>query len=268
VSHGVQVARRCCVLVVLALAVAPCAGKAQEEHGHSHGLHFSHPLFTESVTPDTKLRLELGEEWEADGRATEIELEGEFAFHRSVSVEVSAPYVFLDPDLGPATSGVGNLEVGLKFANFAFEERGVLLGYGVGVGLPTGNAEAGTGTDHIWELAPFLNLGVAVADFEVVAWGIFGIPTNQDAGEEVETEFSYDFSVLYHISDRLQGLLELNGKTGLSGEEAGAGVVAVSPGIKVAPIQDSLLFIGVGVSVPINDEELDARLKISLFWHF
>jgi len=138
----------------------------------------------------------------------------------------------------------------------------------VGVGLPTGDAEAGTGTDHIWELEPFLNLGVAVADFEVVAWGIFGIPTNQDAGEEVETDFSYDFSVVYHISDRLQGLLELNGRTGLSGEEAGEGVVAVSPGVKVAPLPASPLFIGVGVSVPINDEELDAHLKISLFWHF
>jgi len=35
VSSGIQVACRCCLLVVLALAVAPCAGKAQEEHGHS-----------------------------------------------------------------------------------------------------------------------------------------------------------------------------------------------------------------------------------------
>jgi len=45
-------------------------------------------------------------------------------------------------------------------------------------------------------------------------------------------------------------------------------VVAVSPGVKVAPLPDSLMFIGVGVSVPINDEVLDARLKISFFWHF
>jgi len=200
-SYWIQVALRCCALVVLALAVAPCAGEAQEEQGHIHGLHFSHPLFTESVTPDTKLRFELGEEWEADGNATEIELEGEYAFHRSFSVEVFAPYVFLDPDLGPATSGAGNLEVALKFANFAFEERGVLLGYGVAVGFPTGDAKAGTGSDHIWELQPFLNLGVSVADFEVVAWSRFGIPTNQDPGEEVETAFLYDFSVLYHISD-------------------------------------------------------------------
>lgn len=267
-STWIQAAWRCCALVVLALAVAPCAARAQEEHGHIHGLHFSHPLFTESVTPDTKLRLDLGEEWETDGNATEIELEAEYAFHRSVSVEVGAPYVFLDPDLGSATSGAGNLEVALKFANFAFEESGMLLGYGVGVELPTGDAEAGTGTDHIWELEPFLNLGVAVADFELVAWGIFGIPTNQDAGEEVETDFSYDFSVLYHFAEKFQGLLELNGRTGLSGEGAGEGVVAVSPGVKMAPLPDSPLFIGVGVSVPTNGEELDARLKISLFWHF
>ena len=45
-------------------------------------------------------------------------------------------------------------------------------------------------------------------------------------------------------------------------------MVAVSPGAKVAPLPESPLFIGIGVSVPINDEELDARLKVSLFWHF
>ena len=272
-SPWLKCVRRCSAFVMLVVAVAPRAGEAQEEDshaaaGHVPGLHFSHPLFTESVSPDTKVRLDFAGVWEPDGTEREIEVEAEYAFHRSVSVEVVAPYVFLHPDVGPTSSGAGNVEIALKFGNYAFEERGLLLGYGVEVGLPTGDADAGIGTNHIWEFEPFLNVGVAVGDFELVAWGRFGIPTNQDAGEEVETDFSYDFSALYHVSDRLQVLLELNGIIGLSGEEAGEGVLAVSPGAKVAPLPGSPLFIGVGVSVPINDEELDARLKVALFWHF
>lgn len=260
--------RRHCVYVLLALATSPSVSTAQEDHHHSHGLHFSHPLFTESVSPDTKLRIDLGKEWESEGNSTETELEAEFAFDRSVSVEVTAPYVFLDPELGPATSGAGNIEVALKFANFAFERHGILLGYGLAVGLPTGDAEAGTGTDHIWELEPFLNVGLAVADFEFVAWGRFGIPTNQEEGEDIETDFSYDLSVLYHVSSRVQGLVELNGQTGLSGEEASTGTATVAPGIKVAPLANSPLFVGLGIGLPLSDQDIDARVKLSLFWHF
>jgi len=259
--------RRAGALLVLLTSVSHVAA-AQEDHGHDDHLHFSHPLFTESITPDTKLRLDFGEEWEVEGRATELELEAEYAFHRAVSVELAAPYVFLHPDVDSATSGMGNLEVALKLANFAFAEHGVLLGYGLAVGLPTGDAEAGTGTDHIWELEPFLNLGFAVSHLEVVGWGRFGIPTNQYEGEDVETDFSYDISALYHVSERVQALVELNGRTGLSGETAEAGKVAISPGVKVAPVTGSPLFLGLGVSFPIDGEETDARLKASLFWHF
>lgn len=256
------------VFAFLALVATPMSARAQDQHDHGHGLHFSHPMFAESVSPDTKIRLDYGEAWETEGKEAELEVEAEYAFHRSVSVELAAPYVFLRPSDGPSTSGVGVLHLALKFANYAFEERGLLLGYGLEFGLPTGNADAGTGTDHLWEIEPFLNLGFAYGGFEIVGWTRFGIPANQETGEEVETEVAYDVSALYHVSDRIQGLLELNGGAGLSGAEAGRGVVAVSPGFKVAPSPTVPIFVGLGVSVPVDDEELDARLKLSLFWHF
>lgn len=262
------------MLAILAIAAAPQAVSAQaddadcSDHGHSHGLHFSHPLFTESVSPDTKVRFDFGRVWESEGNETELELEAEFAIDRTFSVEIVFPYTFLQPDEDPSTDRVGNLEIALKFANFAFEDHGILLGYGVEFGLPTGDQDEGIGSDHLWEIAPFLNIGAVVGGFEFVTWTRFGIPVNQNAAEEVETEFQYDFSTLYHVSNRIEALLELNGEAGLSGGAAGSGTIAIAPGVKVAPFADSPLLVGAGVSIPLTHEERDASLKIALFWHF
>ena len=178
-------------------------GQGQEDD-HEHGLHFSHPIFTESVSPDRKVRLDFGREWEEEGTGSELEVEAEYAFHRSFSIEVVVPYGFVSPDDGLSKSHLGSAEVALKFANLAFEDSGVLLGYGLEVGIPTGDSSTGIGNGHIWELEPFLNIGLKRGDIELVAFTRFGIPTNQRSDEEVETEIAYDFSMLYHFSPHVQ----------------------------------------------------------------
>ncbi len=95
---------------------------------------------------------------------------------------MTVPYGWLDPETGSSTGNLGNLEVALKFANFAFEDVGLLLGYGLELGLPTGSDTKGIGSGLLWELAPFLNVGLKQGRFEAVAWTIFGIPVNQRDG--------------------------------------------------------------------------------------
>ena len=85
---------------------------------------------------------------------------------------------------------------------------------------------------------------------------------------EIETEFHYDVAALFHFNERLQGLLELNGETGLSGEDAGEGMVRLWPGVKFAPFPDTNLMVGIGASFPLGDDEVDAGLRVSLFYHF
>ena len=255
-------------LAALTLGASDARSQEEDEHEHGHGLHFAHPLYTESISPDTKIRANSGREWETEGDAWELELEGEYAFHRSFSIEVGIPYVILKPTDVSSTSGAGNLEVLFKFANFAFEEQGLLLGYGVQFGVPTGDAAKGIGSDHIWEVAPVLNLGYKRGAFELVGFTIFGIPFGQESGEEVETEFTYNGSVLMHASPQLQLLVELNGNTVLSGEERGTTLVRLSPGVKVAPSRAVPLFIGVGATLPLTESELDAGALVSLFYHF
>ncbi len=70
------------------------------------------------------------------------------------------------------------------------------------------------------------------------------------------------------VSPRVQGLLEPNGEVGLSGDEAGEGIVLLSPGIRVAPFARHPLFVGLGGSFPLGEEELNARLKLAFFYPF
>ena len=249
--------------VIAVLLSIPGVARAQAD------LHFTHPIFTESVSPDSKLRADFAREWEEEGIASELEFEAEYTFHHDFSVELAVPFAFLSPDVGSSESGLGNMEVAFKFANLTFSERGLLLGYGLEFGLPTGDSNKGIGSGNIWEIEPFFNFGVMTGNWEIVGWTRFGIPTNQNAGEEVETEFHYDFSTLYHFSTRFQGILELNGGVGLSGDEAGDGIVTLSPGIKVAPFSgNNALFLGVGARFPLGDEELNAELRTAVFYHF
>ncbi|MCI0691960.1 hypothetical protein L0337_08130 [candidate division KSB1 bacterium] len=250
----------------------------QESHSHkdasSHrgGLHFSHPLITESPSPDTKVRFdyffrEMDSEDEK-ARESTVRFEGEYAFHQAFSIEVNIPYVFQGPDGGSHESNLGNLELALKFANLAFAENGLLLGSGIEFGIPTGNDMKGIGSDHIVEIEPFLNLGYRLKQLEVVAFTTFGIPTNLKNGDEAATGLGYNISLLYHFTPRLQGLLEFDGEAALNGEEEPA-VINITPGIKVSPLAESNLQVGLAVSLPLSSNtEFDTQALMSIFYHF
>jgi len=267
------------VLILLLVGIIAFGNSARAQHDHEHDdegsdhshLHFSHPLVAESPSPDTKVRLDHffgdigGDE---PGSSNVLRLEAEYAFHPSFSVEVNVPYVFLSPDDGASVSRLGNTEVGLKFGNFAFAEHGVLLGYGLEVGLPTGSDGTGIGSDHILEIEPFLNVGYKRDMLEAIGFAAFGIPTNQEEGEEIETEFAYNLSVLYHLSQRVEAVVELDGETVLSGEEDEA-IANLSPGFKLKPLAATPLQIGFGVGFPLTtDRAFDVRTVFSLFYHF
>lgn len=98
----------------------PLAAQAQgDEHQHrdSGGLHFAHPLITESVSPDTKIRLDYRFLDLEGGRRNTVAFEGEYAFHRAFSTEVGIPYTSLDREEMTDGSSLGNTEIALKFAN-------------------------------------------------------------------------------------------------------------------------------------------------------
>lgn len=252
--------------------------------GHSTGLHFSHPLITESPSPDTKIRLdyffldvdgefedeELDEEGEGPSRFKEstIRLELEYAFTRNISIEADIPYTFLNVEDGNNVNNFNNIELGVKLASFILEEYGILLGGGLELGLPTGNDRKGIGSDNIIEIEPFADFGYKLSSFELIGFLSLGFPVNQKRDQNEGDELGYNLSMLYHLGNVVQVLLEFDGETVLNGEEDGESVLNIDPGIKVAPFNNKDLEFGFGAGFPItNDEEFQYRLIGSLFYH-
>lgn len=251
---------------------------------HNGGLHFSHPLISESPTPDTKIRLdyffldvdgevedeELGEEGEGPSRFKEstIRLELEYAFTRNISIEANVPYTFLDVKGGSNENNFNNIEIGVKTATYILEKYGILLGGGLEFGLPTGSDRKGIGSDNIFEIEPFVDFGYKVHNLEVVGFLSLGFPVNQKGDQDEGDELGYNLSFLYHIGNSLQALLEFDGERVLNGEEDGEFVVNIDPGVKVAPFNNKDIQIGFGAGFPLtDDEEFKYRLIASVFYH-
>lgn len=273
------------LILFLAPLMAPAATAHEDEAHQGQGLHFSHPLITESPSPDTKIRLdyffldvdgevedeELGEEGEGPSRFKEntVNLELEYAFSRNISIEADIPYTFINPDEGRNTSHFNNIEIGLKLASFILEQYGILVGGGIAFGLPTGDDNKGIGSDNIFEIEPYLSFGWKYERLEVVSFLHLGIPVNQDNDQDEGEELGYNLSLLLHATDYLELLLEFDGETVLSGEEEGESVLNIDPGIKVAPFPNKDIQIGFGAGFPVtSDEEFEYRLIASVFYHF
>lgn len=257
-----------------------CAEKArgQDHSNHSHektSLHFSHPLVSESPSPDTKFRMndsfanEPGEAGGAGADRNTFSIEAEYAFAHWLSIEVNAPYTFLMPDEGKSTDRVDVMEIGLKYANFTFADHGLLLGGGIELGLPTGKAETGIGSEHVLEIEPFVDFGYKHDLWEIVGFTSFAVPVNENEEDGADFEIGWNLSTLYHLTSRIETLLEFDGENVFGGEEDGVFIVNITPGFKIRPAAASDVQIGVGLSLPLTTErEFNARPILSAFYHF
>ena len=250
-------------------SLALTADRAHAETSHG-SLHFSHPLVSESPSPDTKLRLDyvFFNESQGEGKTHTARLEGEFAFAPWISLELDAPYTFRDPDGEPSENHLDTIEVGVKLATQRFADHGLLFGGGLELGLPTGDDSRGIGSNNVLEIEPFVDFGWKFERWEVVGFLSAGVLHNQES-DDADYELGWNLSALYHLHPRLQLLLELDGEEIQGGEEDGHTVVNLSPGLKLRPLPNQDLWLGLGVGFPLtSDKEFDARAMVSAFWHF
>ncbi len=260
-------------LSALMLSLILCLGLESQADVQTHEqLHFSHPMVSESPSPDTKIRLSLdhdnGTREEKADRDT-VQLEAEYAFARWISVEAAIPYTFLDPEDESSRHDFDNIEVALKLASFHFEEKGLLLGGGLEVGLPTGNGSKEIGSNHIVEVEPFISFGHKRGSLETVGVLALGFPRNRNGKDEADVEIGWNLSFLYHIAPDFQALLEFDGEEIDGGEEDGTTIVNISPGFKMKPFANKNLEVGTSLSFPLsNDKEFHTRGLVSVFYHF
>ncbi|MBA3340376.1 MAG: hypothetical protein H0T48_00920 [Gemmatimonadaceae bacterium] len=261
--------------VSMVFSVSRLSG-AQESHEHKHGspLHFSHPIFTESPSPDTKLRFDYlflkagGHDTEESLRDHTFQAEGEYAFNPSVSIEVKLPFT-RRASQGTTVSSTGSGEIALKLASFAAADRGILLGGGVELGLPTGSERKGIGSDRLYQLEPFLDLGYQRGAFEFVTFLSYGTILNRDDADPREDEVELASSALYRVSPRFETLVEMAVSRVVSGDERGEQAISAGPSFKYRVQRVEQLVFGIAARFPVTEHrEFEREFIVSALYHF
>jgi hypothetical protein len=253
-------------------ALASEEGEESEAHEH---LEFIHPLISNSPQPERLLRFDYGyfneprhhHEPGADRHTLRVAME--YAFVPTFSLELTAPYTFLNPDGESSVNHLDNLELIGKYASRAFQERGVLFGGGLTLELPTGSGSKGIGSNHIVLVEPFLYVGYQVDRLEIAGFANFGLPFNENDEDEPDLELSWNLSFLYRITDRFHGLVEFDGEHLFEGEEDGFDMVNINPGIQYRVFEDRNFLVGAAARLPLTDDkEFHAAALLSVFYAF
>ena len=259
------------VLAVLALSRASAQEQRDDHDDHHHGhLHFTHPLITESPSPDTKLRVDQlwyragDDSAAADGRLVRVELERALAPWASLSFTV--PYEWRTSPLPLRAHGFGSAELSLKAVTFAAAQRGLLFGGGVSASLPTGSDVNDIGSAHQVELEPFAHAAWMGRDVELVGMTSFSTATRLRAGEAAVRELRFNGSALYHVGEHAQLLLEIESVSTLAGPRTT--VLSLAPGVELVPLQHRPLMLGVSLAPNVSGAPGARRVLASAFYHF
>jgi len=269
--YGAHSRRLLLVIAFLLLPIAAIQGQDHDDdHDHDH-LHFSHPLVTESPSPDTKIRIDyLGVRTSGATGIHEnvFRLEGEYAFNHAISLAIVTPFISRTAPAAERASGLGNIELSLKAASLAFSKRGFLIGGGLSASLPTGSDVKGIGSAHIVELEPFFDAGYKRGLLELVGFTTVSSTFRRRAGEEAERNLTFDFSTLYQIRPRLEVLIEVTTTRALLGDESGIQQAFIAPGFKIYPFANRQLMFGASFEIGTGVARDTHALLLSGFYHF
>ena len=240
-------------------------GKAKEDH-----FEFSHPIFTESISPDTKIRFNyVNTKVDSAMYSHGFDLEMEYSPVRAFSLHLDIPYTVLKPKGASALSHFEDVELALKFANFAFAKHKVLVGYGVSFGFPTGSDLKGIGSSHIFSIDPFFNGGVMWRKWEWTAYFTFDIPTHQQLQENLQTGLESRITALYHLDPHFQLLVEAGNSTEIGHRTATEKNYDIAEGFKYQPDPEKPWILALGVREPLGtNTEFKFQGMFSLFYHF
>ncbi|MEO9146183.1 MAG: hypothetical protein ABI237_11570 [Ginsengibacter sp.] len=233
-------------------------------------LEFSHPLITESISPDTKIRFTyLNTKIQSGITSQSYILELEYAPVPAFSLHLDVPYGTLQSHGASSFSNLDNIELTLKFANFAFANRNVLLGYGIGFGLPTGSDSKGIGSNHIIEVEPFLNGGYMWRKWEWTTYFTFSVPTNQNKGENMQTSLESRITALYHLNNYWQPLVEFGNERDISSPSGWNKNYDLLEGVKYLPFGHKPWILGTAVREGLGkNTDVHFQWLLTLFYHF
>ena len=268
---------------------------ADDPHLHHHhggtdagALHFTHPLVADSPTPDDKIHLGYRFDAGEDLDVHMLHLHAEYVIAPALSLSVGLPYSQED-DGHERESGVGNLHLGIKTANMAFADHGIVLTAGFAVVAPTGDDDIGGhhGGDH-WTIAPLLGGGWRDEDWELVLLASFAIPVDRGDGDddhdtdmgmgmmamdheethEPADSLGFNAALQRHLPGGWSAVVELAGDSVLAGDDAGDTAVEAILGAQVHPPTWPGIGLGAGVAIPLEDSQREVGVVATAMWHY
>jgi hypothetical protein len=222
------------------------------------------------MSPDTKIRFTFFENKLTESARSQIfDLELEYSPVKNFSLHMELPYTFLHPKASSLVSNFDETELTLKFADFAFADQNVILGYGISFGLPTGNQLKGIGSSHIWLISPFISAGKKWEKWEWTAYFMFIIPANQHSDESLQSTLESRLTAIYRFNKKWGGLLEAGNVKPLSHLSLKENSNDLTEGIIYRPDPEGPWIISVGVRHPIvRNDEFKFQGVFSLCYHF
>lgn len=262
-------------IAVAVTASFPVWARAQdadhdEDHGHDY-LHFSHPLITESPSPDTKARLDAtfgSRDEPADSHAIGLRGEVEYAFSRSLSLAVVAPFVRVTSPRDARVSSLGSVELSMKAASFSFAESGALVGGGMTVALPTGSDTKGIGSGHLYELAPFVDAAMRRGAVEMVGFLTYSTTANRNATDENLRSLTFDGSMLWRVVSQVELLGEATTSRTTGGADGTYSETFLAPGVKWRPSAWPKVALGIAGILGVGNARKSDAVQLSAFYHF
>jgi hypothetical protein len=266
---------------LLIVAATPAFASSTEhspgggDHGgpssESHVPHFSPPLTGKNPSPVSELRLDHfhKELRHNEGQEQTFRLVGEYAFAPSFSVELGIPYTIVELEGHDLERNLDTVFFGAKYANFAFADKGIVLGGGVEIGFATGDHHKHIGTEEEVLVEPYLQAGWKGHALELTSSVTFGVPIGIEPGLDLpDLELLTSASILYNLTPRIRPFVEFYVEKIYGGDAHPGRLTAdITPGIKVKPWGNFEL--GLGFSIPISKEkEYDWKSVASLFYHF
>jgi hypothetical protein len=253
------------LLVGIVAACVPVASFAQHSHedtDHDHGtLHFSHPILTESPSPDTKLRFDVGSTLTGSPRDNAATIEGEYAFSPMVSLSVVGTHAWQSGDATDLERS-NAIELAIKGASFAIAQRGMLFGGGLGLEIPLNAGRSGAGEKEPASLEPFADWALEKGALQIVTMAAYSTTIRETDREQ---RFRLSGSALIAATKAVEILGEIEFADAISKEEAAT--VRLAPGIKVRPWDERELSLGVSVPFGIANSRSRSML-VSMFYHF
>jgi hypothetical protein len=112
-------------------------------------------------------------------------------------VECEVPYVFRNPDDSHSVNGLGDIELGTRYAIRDFRTQPWALDVGLGVGLPTGDQTKELGEGRV-SLEPRFTLSQWFGPVNAQLNGGWQHAVS-NGGEEPKDEFTYNLALVYPV---------------------------------------------------------------------